>query len=77
MLIKKIKLQSKLWRINGMTIFMDFKTPFVKRRSIIRPLYFILIFYFHAFHTYILQMIFTLLHILPYTYFVYNYIFNQ
>ena len=50
--IKKIKLQSKLWRINGMTIFMDFKRPFVKRRSIIRPLYFILIFYFHAFHTY-------------------------
>ena len=35
-----------------MTIFMDFKRPFVKRRSIIRPLYFILIFYFHAFHTY-------------------------
>ena len=73
--IKKIKLQSKLWRINGMTIFMDFKRPFVKRHSIFRPLYFILIFCFHAFHTYIPHMIFTLLHILPYIYFVYNYIF--
>ena len=48
----KNKLQSKLWRINGMTIFMYFKRPFVKRHTIIRPLYFILIFYFYAFHTY-------------------------
>ena len=35
-----------------MTSFMYFKRPFVKRHLIIRPLYFILIFYFYAFHAY-------------------------
>ena len=72
--IKKIKLQSKLWRINGMTIFMDFKRPFVKRHSIISTVVFYFNFLFPCL-SYIPHIIFTLSHILLYTFFVYNYIF--
>ena len=54
------------------TVFLHFERPLLQRYSVISRilLYFIQNVYFYTFHAYFAP-IFTLLHILPYTYFVY------